>query len=180
VHAVAALARDVDELHPAGPTVAQEGEPHDRIHVHRLPGRLAHRQHQLAIGVVVPLEVRTTDELDHPVRSPREDRGERDQLLGRSHVRGHWLAVLVDVHLELTRREADRAGVERVDEQRLHDADLVGGRVARPGVVAHGVSAERAVPDLERRVHAEGTLESAREVRQTTTSEGHPRGQGVG
>ena len=74
------------------------------------------------------------------------------------------MTVLVDVHLELTRREADRAGVERVDEQLLHDADLVVGRPARPGVVAHGVPAQRGVPDLEGRVHAEGALESASEV----------------
>jgi hypothetical protein len=178
IHAHALLGGLGRELEAALPPVRRVGHPGERVHVDGGTRRASHREDELSVGIVVPVEERARDELDRAVIELRQHGGERDDLLGIGVVGRDTASVVGDVQLELRRREPARAFAERLPDQLLHRADLVAGRGPLGRVVAHHVTTDRAVSDVRAHVHPDVPFEAVEELAEPTARERDPLGQG--
>jgi hypothetical protein len=155
------LAAEIDAAPPALHLVRQR---HERVELDRPARHAVELAQQPAVGLVVALDERARDDLDRAVVELRQHRRERQDLLRRSVVRRHLTPVVRDVDVELRRREADRALVHRLADERLHGDDLVRRRAALGAGVAHDVAADRGVTDVRAHVHGDAAVERVQEL----------------
>ena len=95
----------------------------------------------------------------------REHRRQRDHLVGRGQVRRYGLALVVGVDVELRGREPERAFAHRLASTNACIAhDLVVGRRAFARRRAHHPAPHRGVPDVDRDVDADASVEAVEEV----------------
>ena len=133
MHLEAGVVRHLRELETARPTLGRVREQRERVEVQRAPRRACHRQHELAIGVVVAVEERARNELDRAAAHLAQHRTPtRSSSSGLGVIARYAAPVVGDVQFQLARREADRTLVERGAHQRAHLRDLVVGRGCAP------------------------------------------------
>ena len=136
------------ELEAAGPPLGRVGQQRERVEVHRPARRPGQREHQLAVGIVVAVQERARNELDRAAAHLPQHARQGDELFRTRVIARYAAPVVGDVQLELARREADRALVERLAHQHAHLRDLTLGRGSLRRIVAHHVAAHGAVPDV--------------------------------
>ncbi len=119
-----------------------------------------HLRHEVHLGVVEAVEAAVGDELECRARVLAHDLAQREHLVGLRVPRRDGLAVAVGVRVGARRREAQPARLDRLVQQRAHLVELLGGRRPADGLRPHDPAPERAVPDEEPRVHAEGAVEA--------------------
>ena len=126
----------------------------------RAPGTRAHGLHprELVVdpGLRRSVAVEAGGDLEHAAGA--DDPGQHEELVGLGPGPGHEATVGYAVAQGARRREAERAGVDRITDERGHRRDLVGGRrrALVEGPVAHHVVADGRVPDHAPDVHTLG------------------------
>ncbi len=133
------------------PTVAAGLHERERQRAARL---LRHAPQDRELGVRIR-EVR--DDLQHALAARADRLRDPDQLVGLGRERRRGLAPAGAVVQSPRRREAERAGLDRLSRQLRHERYVLGARdFALGAALPHHVQPQRAVRDLDRDVDVEG------------------------
>ena len=145
----------------------------EHVPVEGAAGGEGHLRHLLDLVVAEPPHAPVGDVLERGALVLAHGAAQREHLLLRRPPRGDRLAVAVGVGERERGREADPAGIDRLVQQPHHPVDLLGGRLVADGVRSHHVAAQRAVADVEHRVHRDVAVESVEIVAESRPVPGH-------